>query len=73
MPSPNGVITISSDIKRSLKTEKTTCALAVDALVESLVTDKLAQMQSTVDKDNIKLTKRAKSTSFQPCQDIQKF
>lgn len=30
-------------------------------------------MQSKVDKDDIKLTKRTKSTSFQPGQDILKF
>lgn len=73
MSGPNSVITIHGNIERSLMAEQTTLALAAEAVAEALAAKELADMRSKVDKDNIILTKRTKSTLFLPGQDIQKF
>ena len=41
MPSPNGIITISGNVERSLKSEQTTLALAAEAEAEALAAKSL--------------------------------
>ena len=64
MPGPNGVITISSDLDIALRAENKTASLALEALSEALAAKELIALRSTVDRDNVILDKRPKSTSF---------
>ena len=73
MPGPNGIITLASDPDIALRTENKTAALALEALSEALATEELTTLRSTVDRDDVILDKRPKSTSFKPADEIVKF
>ena len=48
-------------------------ALALEALSEARAAEELTALHSTVDRDNVILDKRSKSTSFKPAEEIVKF
>ena len=73
MPWPNRVITLASDPDTALRGENKTAALALDALSEALSTEELTVLCSTVDRDDVILDKRSKSTSFKPADELVKF
>ena len=73
MPGPNGVITISSDPDIALRAENQTVSLALEALSEALAAEELTALRSTVDRDNVILDKRPKSTSFKQADEIVEF
>ena len=73
MPTPNGVITITSDPDIALRAENKTASLALEALSEALAAEELTALRSTVDRDDVILDKRPKSTSFKPVEEIVKF
>ena len=73
MPGPNGIITLASDRDIALRTENKTAALALEALSEALVLEELTALRSIVDRDDVILDKRSKSTSFKPADEIVKF
>ena len=73
MPGPNGIITLASDPDTALHAENKTAALALEALSEALSAEELTMLCSTVDRDNMILDKRSKSTSFKPTDEIVKF
>ena len=73
MPGPNGIITVTSDPDKALRAENETAALALEALSEALAAEELTTLRSTVDKDDVILDKRPKSTSFKPSDEIVKF
>ena len=62
MPGPNGIITLASDPDTALHAENKTAALALEALSEALSAEELTMLRSTVDKDDVILDKRSKST-----------
>ena len=66
MPEPNGIITHASDPDTTLRTENKTDGLALEALSEALSAEELTALRSTVDRDDVILDKRSKSTSFKP-------
>ena len=72
MPGPNGVITITSDPDIALRAENKTASLALEALSEALAAVELTALRSTVDRDDVILDKRPKST-FKPAEEIVKF
>ena len=47
--------------------------MALEALSEALAAEELAALRSTVDRDDVVLDKRPKSTSFKPAEEIVKF
>ena len=73
MPGPNGIITLASDPDVALRAEKKTAALALEALSEALAAKELTTMRAAVDRDDVILDKRPKSTSFKPADEIVKF
>ena len=73
MPGPNGIITLVSDPDIALRAENKTTSLALQALSEALAAEELTALRSTVDKDDVILDKRPKSTSFKPAEEIVKF
>ena len=73
MPGPNGIITVASDPDRALCAENKTASLALEALSEALAVEELTTLQSMVEKDDVVLDKRSKSTSFKPTEEIIKF
>ena len=73
MPGPNGIITLSSDPDVALRAENKTAALALEALSEALAAEELTRLRATVDRDDVILDKRPKSTSFKPADEIVKF
>ena len=73
MPGPNGIITLISDPDIALHAENKTTSLALEALSEALTAKELAALSSTVDRDDVILDKRPKSTSFKPAEEIVKF
>ena len=73
MPGPNGIITHASDLDIALRTENKTASLALEALSEALAAEELTALRSTVDRDDVILDKRPKSTSFKPGEEIVKF
>ena len=73
MPGPNGIITLVSDPDTALRAENKTAALALEALSEALAAEELTTLHSTVDRDDVILDKRSKSTSFKPADKIVKF
>ena len=73
MPGPDGIITLASDPDIALRTENKTTSLALEALSEALVAEELTALRSTVDRDDMILDKRSKSTSFKPVDEIIKF
>ena len=73
MPGPNDIITLVSDPDIALRAENKTASLALEALSEALAAAELTSLRSTVDKDDVILDKRPKSTSFKPAEEIVKF
>ena len=73
MPGPNGIITLASDPDIALRAENKTASLALEALFEALADKELTAQRSMVDRDNVILDKRPKSTSFKPAEEIVKF
>ena len=73
MPWPNGIITLASDPDTTLRAENKTAALAHEALSEALSAEELTALCSTMDRDDVILDKRSKSTSFKPADEIVKF
>lgn len=73
MPGPNGIITISDNPDWSLKTKKITTSLALEAQAEALVAEEQTELRAKVDKDTIILSKRSKSTSFKPGDEVVEF
>ena len=73
MPGPKGIITLASDPDIALRAENKIAALALEALSEALAVEELTALRSTVDRDNVILDKRPKSTSFKPADEIVKF
>ena len=66
MPGPNGIITLASDPDIALYAE-------IEALSEALAAKELTALHSIVDRDDMILDKRPKSTSFKPADEIVKF
>jgi hypothetical protein len=73
MPGPNDVITIASNPDIALRAKNKKTALALKALSEALAAEELTALRSMVDKDDVILDKRPKSTSFKPADEIVKF
>ena len=73
MPGPNGIITLASDPDIALHTENKTASLPLEALSEALAAKELTALRSTVDRDDVILDKRCKSTSLKPTYEIVKF
>ena len=73
MPEPNGIITLASDPDVALRAENKTAALALEALSEAIAAEELTMMHAIVDRDDVILDKRPKSTSFKPADEIVKF
>ena len=73
MPGPNGIITLASDPDIALRIENKTASLALEALSEALATEELTSLRSMMDRDDVILDKRPKSTSFKPAEEIVKF
>ena len=73
MHGPNGIITLASDLDIALRAENKTAALALEALSEALAAEELTALRSTVNRDDVILDKRSKSTSFKPADEIVKF
>ena len=73
MPGPNGIITLANDPDTTLRAKNKTAALALEALSEALSAEELTALRSTVDRDDVILDKRSKSTSFKPADEIVKF
>ena len=73
MPRPNGIITLASDPDTALRAENKTATLALEALFEAPSTEELTTLRSMVDRDDVMLDKKSKSTSFKPADEIVKF
>ena len=73
MLGPNGIITLANDPDIALRAKNKTTSLALKALSEALVAEELTTLHSMVDKDDVILDKRPKSTSFKPADEIVKF
>ena len=69
----NGIITLASDPDTALHAENKTAALALEALSKALAAEELTTLRSIVDRDDVILDKRSKSTSFKPADEIVKF
>ena len=72
MPGPNGIITLASDPDIALRAENKIAALALEALSEAFAAEELTALRSTVNRDDVILDKRSKSTSFKPADEIVK-
>ena len=73
MPGPGGIITLVSGPDIALRAENKTAALALEALSEALAAEELTALRSTVNRDDVILDTRSKSTSFKPADEIVKF
>ena len=73
MPGLNGIITLISDPDIALRAENKIAALDLEALSEALAAEELTALRSTVNRDDVILDKRPKSTSFKPADEIVKF
>ena len=73
MLGPNGTITLASDPDIALRPQNKTASHALEALYEALSAEQLTALRSTVDRDDVILDKRPKSTSFKPAEEIVKF
>ena len=73
MSGPNGIITLISDLDIALRAENKTASLALEELSEALAAEELSALRSTVDRDDVILDKRPKSTSFKPAEETVKF
>ena len=71
MPGPNGVITITSNLDRSLRAENKISSLNIESLSEALAAEELMALRATVGRDAVILDKRSKSTLFKPADEIQ--
>ena len=60
-------------LSEALAAEELTASLALEALSEALTAKELTALRSTVDKDDVILDKRPKSTSFKPAEEMVKF
>ena len=69
MPEPNIIITLVSDPDIALHAENKTASLALEELSEALAANELTALRSTVDRDDVILYKRPKSTSFKPTEE----
>ncbi|XP_020184709.1 uncharacterized protein [Aegilops tauschii subsp. strangulata] len=70
---PNGVITIASDLDRAFLAENTTTSLSLVALSKALAPEELTTLRTMVDRDEVVLSKKPKSTSFKPADKTVKF
>ena len=66
-------LTEFGDPNVALRTENKTAALVLEALSEALAAKELTTLRATVDRDDVILDKRSKSTSFKPADEIVKF
>ena len=73
MPGPNGIITLASDPDIALRAKNKTSSLALEALYEAVAIEELTVLRSMVDRYDVILDKRSKSTSFKPAEEIVKF
>ena len=73
MPRPNGIITLASDPDIALCAKNKTATLALEALSEALAVEELTALRSTVNRDDVILDKRSKSSSFKLADEIVKF
>ena len=73
MSGPNGIITLASDPDIALRAKNKTAALALEAQSEALAAEELTTLCSTVDRNDVILDKKPKSTSFKPADEIVKF
>ena len=73
VPGPNGTITLASDLDIALRAENKTASLALEELSKALTADELTALRSIVDKDDVILDKRPKSTFFKLAEEIVKF
>ena len=73
MPGPNGVISLKSDPSKALRAENKMTSLALEAISEALTAKELTTLCTTVDRDDVVLSKRQKPTSFKPTDEIVKF
>ena len=62
-----------TDTDVALCAENKTASLALEALSEALAAEELTALRSMVDRDEVILDKRPKSTSFKPAEEIVKF
>ena len=73
MTGPNRIITLTSDPDIALRAENKIASLALEALSEALAAEELTVLLLAVDRDDVILDKRSKSTSFKPADEIVKF
>ena len=73
MHGPKVIITLASGPDIALRAENKTASLTLEALSEALAAEELTALRSTVDRDDVILDKRPKSTSFKPAEEIVKF
>jgi hypothetical protein len=64
MPGPNGVISLKSDPSKALQAKNKMASLALEALSEALTAEELTALRTTVNRDDVVLSKRQKSMSF---------
>ena len=67
------IITLISNPDIALRAENKIAALALEALSEALAAEELTALRSMVNRDDVILDKRSKSTSFKPADEIIKF
>ena len=73
MRGPNGVISITNDSDIALFAKSKNASLALEALSAALSVEELTTQRSIVDRDDVIVDKRSKSTSFKPADEIVKF
>lgn len=73
IPGPNGVITITNGPDIALCAENKTASLALKALSATLAVEELTTLRSIMEKDDVILDKRPKSTYFKRADEIVKF
>ncbi|XP_020185018.1 uncharacterized protein [Aegilops tauschii subsp. strangulata] len=73
MPGPNAVISLTSNHNTALRAENKTASLALEALSEALAAEELTVLRTTVNRDDVVLSKRSKYKSFKPADEIVKF
>ena len=69
MSGPNRIITLANDPDIALRAKNKTAALALEALSEALAAEELTVLRSTVNRDDVILDKRSKSTPFKPADE----
>ena len=73
MSGPNGLITVTSDPDIAFRAENKTTSLALESLSEAFAAEEITTLRSMVDKDDVILDKRPKSTSFKLVDEIVEF